>query len=573
LYRGSDFHFKDLGDIGSGTSPSTKTYNATIQWSAVETTDGFTPKPGEPIQLVGAHSFYSPYVATPHNQFVDPTGTVRTIPAAQDDAAFPDGTFFSVPGSVGDLSLTTQLAVRYSNGEATTIHWPVEVANHGAQDREVHLQMDALQGADARYAENVHVPAGENRTISVYVTLPFAHQHGTERHFPLTASTDAGDRTTLQLAVDYPLVPQPSGHHPDLYVHGHSDDVAGVKIIGSPSMNALEDDPQNNVDRIYGQLGSCPGAATTPLGGSEDAGLEWLVPLDPALRIGLDGRVPAKATLDAAFIGRAAMPAGKAYAELLLESETRNAFALFDNATRLGTAAIPQTPGPVMVPFHVDVPMPPQLDLVPPTAHDNLVLAVMFCLDAPFPAGFAVSSAAGFAALFGGEPYDLATGAHLVLPLDEYHELIPVESGTGPRITVAEPVLHAPAGATVLWRPTVVFAEGHTATYRLRLLGTGASNATLHGADHIDASNQPAQLAISMKVPDGPAGQVTDLVLDATSSVDPADTGALRLAVMIDPSATLDQANEVAGLEAHAKKSPGVPGVEVLNAIRCGGAD
>jgi hypothetical protein len=557
LYRGSDGHFSDLGVIPSGTSPSTKTYNATVPWSAVETTDGHTPKPGEPIQLVAVHSFYSPYVASPHNSFVDPTGTVKDLPVATDDAAFPDGTVFSVPGAVGDLSLTTPLAVRYSNGEATTIHWPVEVANHGSRDLDVSLHMDGPEGGDARLPESVHVPAGSNRTVSVYVTLPFAHQHGSQRSFPLTATSPFGDKTSLHLGVLYPTVPQPSGHHPDLYVHSAQYSTAGQSILPGPAwMNALEDDPASTSDHIGGGIGSCPTAGTTPTGGSTDVGIEWLIPLDPSLRIGLDGHYPGTASLDAALLGKAALPAGKLYGELLLESETRDNFALFSNATRLGSAAIPQMPGPSRVPAHLDMPMPAQLDLVPPTAHDNLVLGLLYCIDAPSPTGFAINAVAGFAYIVGAEPYDLASGAHLVLPLNEYHDLIPVESGTGPRITIDTPVVHAASGATVLWKPSVTFADGHQATYKVRLLGTGATDAVLHGPDHVDATDHPIQLAVSMKVPEGPAGQVTDLVLDLTATNDPADTGALRLAVLTDPAATLDQSKEVAALGVQAKHSP-----------------
>lgn len=543
LFRAQGEGFVRLGDLNSTRDVAAKTFSAEIPWGLIESVDGFPARPGEPIRILGAGSYFSPHYGTPHNPFITrpPAETV----VAADLATFPDGSIATVPGAIGDLSLATPLAVRYSNGEATTIHWPIEVANHGDSARDVALSMPATD-FDARLPESVHVPANSHRTVSVYVTLPFAHQHGTERKFPLTATTANGDRTTLHLAVHYPKTPQPSGHHPDLYLHASALRLDGAPLPANSWMNADPEDAASNVADIPSRSEPCPGAGTTPLGGADHFGAQWLFPLAPGLRIGLDGRIEETASLDVNLVGVAALQAGNLHATLVLDSQFTRTYNPFANESRYGTTPIQATTGPANVAVHIDIPMPPDLDLLPPTARDNLWLAVIYCVNEAAPLSIPEGLVTILTAFYGITPYKLATGGHLRLPLNEYHELLPVNQDIGPILTVAEPVLRAPAGATVLWKPTVTFqGDGE---YHVRLLGVGAPAATLHGDHHLKASNAPVELAVSLVVPDGPAGQVTDLVIDVTNTLDPSDSGALRLAVITDPTATLDQSQEVAGL-------------------------
>jgi hypothetical protein len=554
LYRGSGDSFTALGILASGLDAGARTYNATVPWTAVVDSSDFSPRPGEPVHLVGMRSFYSPLPSTMHRGFISTDGKAIYAPMATDSADFPDGTAFTVPGSVGDLSLATPMAVRYSNGEATTMQWPVEVANHGARDLDVALTMATGPGADARLPESVQVPAGGSKTVSVYATLPFAHEHGSKRVFPLTASTPFGDRTTLQLTVEYPAVPQPAGHHPDLYLHSRAYRIAGQPSLPGPLwMNALEDDPAADGTPEAGGLGMCP-TGDGLAGNAKDSGELWEIELDPGLRIGLDGRVGEMAMVDLTLASQVLVLPGAVYARFELLNTTGHPYPPFELASgSVGQGSV-AAPAPTAA-VHLEVPMPPELDLVPPSLHDNLALAVVYCPTMPTAATLAVMGALGFVDIL--HPVIALSGGHLTLPLNEYHDIIAVEPGAGPTLGVDQAVVHARSGATVLWRTSATFRDGDASTYAVRLLGSGAPQAKLHASDRVRAAADAVALPVSLVVPDGPAGQVVEVVLDVTSTTDPGDTAALRLAVLLDPASTVDQAGDVAALGAdHHKASP-----------------
>jgi hypothetical protein len=547
-----------VADLGSDVDVAARTFNATVPWDLVVEAGGNSPNPGEPVRIVEAASGWIPtLLGTPHNPFI--VSGVEPL-VTGDVAPFPDGSFLTVPGAIGDLSLATPLATRFSNGEATTLHWPVEVANHGGRDLDVALDF-STPGAEGRAPPGVHLAAGEVRVVNVYATLPFAHQHGSQRSFLLTADSGAGDRATLRLGIDYPAVPQPAGHHPDLYLHGLVESLAGtLPLYGEQWMNTAEEDERSNAGQLGGGEGPCPGAVPHPLGGSLDWGTLWVFDLDPGLRMGLDGRMGETAGLDVTLVGAAAVPAGTMHARLALGgSDFLSDSELFqDNLSVIASVAVAAKAGPSSALVHLDIPMPPELDLVPPSRDNNMRLALMFCLDAPEPAGFVVAVGSTLTNFVEAQPYSIATGGHLKLPLDEYHDAIPLSAtGQGVQLSVADAVRRAAPGSTVLWQPSLDFADGVDGSFVVRLFGNAASQARLLTEPNVPARD--TAVAISFTVPDEPAGTVLDVVLEVTDETDPAVSAALRLSVLVDPSATADDAAQVAGLGATEKQSPGAP--------------
>lgn len=422
--------------VPAALDAATATWNTSLPWHILEA-DGHSPQPGEALRLRGVAALWdATLTGSPHQAFpIRSTGT-----SVLDTAAFPEGTFLQVPGAVGDLALATPLPVRSSNGEATTFHWPVEVINRGARDLEVALALDP-DGADARWPQSLRVPAGANATVNVFVTVPFAHQHGATRSFPLTARSDGGDVAVLRLGVDYPAIAQPAGHHPDLYLHGGVRHLLGNDALpidsGLPWMNTLEEDPAGTASLIAPREDNCPRGpdvpAPPPVGPFEpptDFGSFWSIPLQPALAIGLDGRVGEAATLDLELVAEAAMPPGRLYGRLTRTSESFDGFGPFFNRTDpfRAEAGIAALPGPGRVSLHLDLPMPPSLDLVPPSRNENLLLALIVCLDTPVPAGHAPTLANSFAGILAHSAYALGTGGHLRLAVDEYHDVVPTHA-------------------------------------------------------------------------------------------------------------------------------------------------
>lgn len=551
-----------LGDFPSAVDIAARTFNGTVPWDLVLALDGTAASPGEPVRIVEAGSAWTPLLlGTPHNPF-PASGTGAEAFVTGDRAAFPDGSFLGVPGAIGDLSLATPLPTRFSNGEATTMHWPIEVANHGTRDLDVRLDLSAA-GAEARAPPGVRLAGGQSKVVNVYVTLPFAHEHGTQRTFLLTADSGAGDRATLRLGVDYPAIAQPAGHHPDLYLHASVQTLAGtLPVFGSQWMNTATEDDRANADEVGGNQGVCPDATPQPLGGSLEWGTLWVFGLDPGLRMGLDGRPGDLASLDVELVGAAAMPPGRLHGRLLLDSQRGDDgdFSLFEtNATTQATAAVPATPGPTRQAVKLDLPMPPELDLVPPSRAENLLLALLFCLDAPPPGGFAVSTAASLATFVDAQPYSLASGGQLRLPLEEYHDAVDLAGASqGLALTVADPVRRAAPGATLLWQPALDVAEASApagAQLSVRLFGNAAPQARLLGEATVPARD--TTLGVVLTVPDAPTGTVLDLLVDVTDEADPARSAGLRLSVLVDPAGTDDDSEKVAGLSATPKESPG----------------
>ncbi len=540
-----------------GVDPTSRTFNATLPWSLVDS-GGFAPRPGEPVRLVGFGSEWSGTgLGTAHNP--DPLELPR--PKGGDAAPFPDGTVATLPGAVGDLSLGTPQAVRYSNGEATTLHWPVEVTNHGSRDLDIRLEVTGRDG-EARAPPGLRLEAGENRTVNVFATVPFSHQHGASRRFLLTADSSQGDRATLTLAVEYPAIAQPAGHHDTVWLHGAEEPFAGPLALPLDFwMNAAEEDSRGSAARLAGiDFWECPDAGE--LGPDYlSMGPEWIFRLDPALRIGLDARMGEVSRLDVTLAGEAALPPGTVYARALLVGPSAPGEEPgFGNFTDPDVAVVPVAASTSPVGVHLEFPLPASLDLVAPSTTENLGLLVLFCPDLPGPAAFGLTTAAAFGSFF-RSPLFLLAGGRWTLPLDEYHDAIPVTpNAEGLALSVGDPVRRAAPGATVLWRPTLSFPEGDTARYAVRLFGSGAASARLLGGDEVTAGKDPVEVPVAFTVPDEAPGTVLDLLLEVTDVKDPLHTVALRLQAIVDPTAAADDAAAASALEAsEEKESPALP--------------
>lgn len=542
LYRFDEFVTTLASNLPAHFDPATATTNTTLPWDLVLAQDASSPSPGQPVRIVAAQVLWDATLtggpATPGPLSVSGIG-------ARDIAAFPEGSFLTMPGSTGAIALSTPLPIRSSNGEATTFHWPVQVVNQGSTDLAIQFDLKASDGQGLA-PPGLQLAPGANATVSVYVSVPFAHEHGKTLLFPLTA-TAGTQKATLQLGVDYPAIAQPSGHHASLHLHGFVNHAQGQPILNGPMwMNSLEDDPAANAARLMPSSMDCPAQPPTnvPVVGDVpaifDYGFGWSIPLRPGLAIGLDGRMGMNASLDLRLLGAAALPPGTLHARLFLDSEAFDSFGPFGNASDAFRASVPvaATAGPADVAVHLEVPLPPSMDYAPARRGENLNLGLVLCLDAPSPTGIVASFASTFAGLLLQPPVALAAGAHLVLPLDEYHDAPPVASSDGRvHLAVAQPFLRAPAGATVVWPANVHFDAQASGEYVVRLVGSGAPHAHVEGPTRLRAPTQTT-VPVHFLVPDAPAGTLFEVLVDVTHGLDPSSTAGLRLSVVVDPAAT-----------------------------------
>ena len=152
--------------------------------------------------------------------------------------------------------------------------------------------------------QELEVRRGETRSFLVEVTVPFAHQHGGRASFVLEAiADDAIGR--LEMGMHYVDTPQPSGHHPRVWLHGWnpfgSGDPLGVLQSRDestwPYLNALEEDPADMGGTIEPTQNGL-----LDFGSVGDAyRVGWIIPLRPGLRMGLnvtDAERPAELSID-----------------------------------------------------------------------------------------------------------------------------------------------------------------------------------------------------------------------------------------------------------------------------------
>ncbi len=160
----------------------------------------------------------------------------------------------------GGLRLTAERPFRASNGGAAVLRYAVEAAYEPGGDATDDNRTFALRAEGVPDGWRVHLPepltlaAGGRAELEVLVETPFVHQHGGSDAFDLVLEPDAPDggaaHAHVALGVHYLEVPQPSGHHPRLWLPsvalGEFNSNLGAPLgnaDGRIYLNALEDDP------------------------------------------------------------------------------------------------------------------------------------------------------------------------------------------------------------------------------------------------------------------------------------------------------------------------------------------
>lgn len=208
------------------------------------------------------------------------------------------GVLYGGGESTGPVRLVATHPYRASNGGATTLRYEVEAVNSGDDGTFVLEARDVPDGWSVTLPGRLELPAGGRAAIPVLVETPFVHQHGTSSGFQvvLTDEGDAATRASTTLGVHYLTTPQPSGHHPRLWLHavgfGETSRTVNPALGGADGrlyMNAVEDDPGD--ERVEVTMGAWG------VGGGQ---YRLHACLEPGLLMGLD--------LDLARTGRVELP-------------------------------------------------------------------------------------------------------------------------------------------------------------------------------------------------------------------------------------------------------------------------
>lgn len=523
LYREDESGWTLLYEAPAENRLDDNVLSATLPMSALTTPENFSPGPGSTIQVESATSYYDPG-QDPHGTgsygiiFRQTQGTIT----GADDVAFPDGSIVELPGDeAGILGLSTVQPIRFSNGEATTYHWPVAVTNNDEARIEAVLSVDADEELVVSAPELVSLSPGERRVVDVFATAPFQHRHGGERNIDIHVE-GGGVESTLALRIQYLEVPQPSGHHQQAYLHGFNGGSSPPRYW----MDTIQEpEAPTSVHSAFASFQCRSGA-------DQEDGRGLAFPLEPALKLGVDADLGRTAHFTGTFYTQSARPAGEFVAELvaykIVDGQPSKLLATDHGATTMPLAAS----GAEDVPIDLALRVPEVFDYLESGSGYNMAMLVGFCAGMPIGSDFGPQVVDQLA----DSRMAISDGA-ISLPFHDFHEAISIPASSSLKLSVADAVASAAPGATILWEATT---ESETAeALTIRTLGLHGDEATVHGSSFHAGDTIP----VSFIVPNG-RGERFEIIIQVQGQ-STGDTAAIRLIVDVDSASTRNDADLV----------------------------
>ena len=428
-----------------------------------------------------------------------------------DEGASATFTFQMGDYSTGTLRLSSPERVRVSNGGSTTFVFLAELANTAEAAQEFELALaDLPEGWNASVQSPVKVPGKESRTVAILASVPFGHTHGGYDAFNLTVTgkTDPASGGRMRFGVLHTPIPQPAGHHADLYLHA------------APRSSNPINDAFNHVEpygRGYMNTVSERTAEEAPFASVNwyDGNPGWYVPLSPGLRMGLDFDVEKTGSLVGTFEN---MPQGdvEITAELWL-FRPDGEDVLLAEAEPVTLTAEARAP----LPFSLTLTPTEDADYVPHQPEQYLSLVIEYDHEMDRWIGGPM------------DPRLLTDGFKLSLPLNEYHDKL-----TGVADAAAVLDLKAEGPVEKAGRP------GTIVTYVFELVNGGSTDdrfeVDLAGADNRHAqviprgavalaAKETKRVTVAVSIPsDAKEGEELEVLLFAHGVDDPSKTAIAR---------------------------------------------
>jgi len=464
LYRSADnaAYFGSLYDDGhyARSLPAMRDLGAShlatvVDRSDLVAKDGRTPGRGETLD--GIHVRSTAAAANTVSTGNDPATWIGDL--MPDDGPGPSWTVLYHGHDGKGAALASDHPFRSSNGEATTHQFDVKASAEAAG--RYRLSAEGIPpGWDVRLPGTlVDLPAGQPVAFTVLATVPFAHVHGSTASFTLRLAQEGGDGwATLELGVHYTTVPQPAGHHSDLYLHSIQWSAAAQAVnpplggsTGELFMNTLQDDGGDYGVPVEGWASITAGKAA----------YHWVACLSPALALGLDFDLHATGSVKAPVKTTRPLAGAALEGRLVrlgpgapMDSCSRGAWG-DRKATTVATIAS-DSPKDLAAngeaTLDAVVRPTPAGDYVPYEDGAALVLELNVTADGP-----GIGGAGGV---------ELQPGTWLNLPLLEYHDAVAVISG-GNGTGMAPGFVAEPAPAKKSPGPTPIVAAGALALVAL----------------------------------------------------------------------------------------------------------
>jgi MYXO-CTERM domain-containing protein len=449
--------------------------------------------------------------------------------------------------STGSLRLSSPERVRVSNGGSTTFVYLVEVANVADVEHEYDIGVaDLPEGWNASVQSPVRVPAKSERNVAILASVPFAHTHGGFDAFNVTveSKTDAAAKGRMRFGVLHTPVPQPAGHHPDLFLHAFprsqnpiNDAFGTVEPYGRPYMNT---DPAHE--------GDSPIATANYWSGM---GAGWYIPLSPTLRMGLDFDIEKTATL-VGTIQNSPLGELTLSASLLLYRDGEE--TVLAEAEDIAATGDPQKP----LPFAFTLTPTEDAEYVPHRQEQYLGLLVM--VEAPQSLRLGGTTS----------PRLVTEDFKLTLPLEEYHDRL---TGVADAASILDlktegPVEKAGRPGTIVTYVFDLVNGGSTAdTFEMDLAGSDARRAQVvpSGAVALGAG-ETKRVTVAVSIPsDAAAGEELEVLLFAHGVDDPGKTAIARTKtkVSLGDDAVADESAVLTAAREAENETPG-PGLALV---------
>lgn len=196
------------------------------------------------------------------------------IPDAEADA----GSYVIQSGGIrydGDLRLLSDRPFRASNGGEGVYLYDVRIDNKGPA-RDLALTLEAIPEQWQVAAPTKFSLAAESVTaFQVGVEMPSRHSHGGTDSVVLRIA-DSTAWAELDIGVSYLTIPQPAGHHPELFLHAAgASGMAPLGASGTFTMNTTEPLGTRTIPADYE-------------GGPTGRELQWHVCFEGDLKLGLN---------------------------------------------------------------------------------------------------------------------------------------------------------------------------------------------------------------------------------------------------------------------------------------------
>ena len=442
----------------------------------------------------------------------------------------------------GHIVLEPANPVRISNGGSATFVYTVHVQNLGETEDTVQLSItDVPDGWTGKVYPQYTIPPGEEAPIVVIATLPFGHTHGGFSALTLLAKStrDPAVTASVRLGVVHTPIPQPAGHHGELYLHAVPAD-SGAFQTAFPrtlaTMNTLSDHSEDLPE-------------ATPTGDIQDGPQQgppvWRIDLGPQLAMGLDFDLERQGSVTGSLVGRTT-GAGELSAELWLIQGDEDKALL---ATAPPAALTLDLQG--ATPFAFVLTPTPEADFVPYAPGQNLQLRLALTTESPCCPPQS-------------QPGILTEGFEMKLGLNEYHEA-PVINEEGAEViatleATADGAIEKRArpGTTMTYAYHVRNAGAEPVDVRIEVEGTAKEHLTvLPGLEWRLEPGATQRVLIGTRVPaDANEGEILEGVLVIRAANDPANLVIARTSTVVSST---DAAADESGILAEAQGTRDTP--------------